>query len=74
MTETEEDRSLHHLETAMGRREQTAWTNFVLSLGTGDVFYMDDYRLISTKRHTWAQKKPTPQWSRVDRFYVNPEL
>jgi endonuclease/exonuclease/phosphatase family metal-dependent hydrolase len=74
MTESQDDRSPDYFETAMGRREQDAWTAFALSLGIGDVYYMDEFRRIGIKRHTWSRQKPNPQWSRLDRFYVNPAL
>lgn len=71
MTESDEDRSPNYLESAMGQREQSTWNSFALSLGISDTFYVDDFRKIGSKRHTWSKQKPIPKWSRLDRFYVN---
>lgn len=71
MTENEDDRSPDYAAKAMGARESQAWTRFALRLGINDVFYLDEFRRIGTKRHTWCRDKPTSIWSRLDRFYID---
>jgi exonuclease III len=74
MIEVEDDCSDNYLETAMGNKEQDAWNLFALSLGIGDSIYMDEFRKVGNKRFSWSRQRPTPQWSRLDYFYVNPDL
>ncbi|KAG0571961.1 hypothetical protein KC19_VG056700 [Ceratodon purpureus] len=71
MTENAEDRSPDYTGKAMGDRERGAWFNFSVELGINDVFYLDEFRRIGVKRHTWKREKPTPIWSRLDCFYVD---
>lgn len=54
MTETKEDRILDYLEKTMGVREQYFQTDFALALGISHSFYLDDFKRINKKRHTWC--------------------
>lgn len=71
MTENHEDRSPDYIGKTMGRREAQAWTRFTVHLSINDVYYADEFRRIGNKTYSWYRNKPTPIWSRLDRFYID---
>jgi hypothetical protein len=58
----------------MGGAEEVAWNKCSLALGFNDVLHLDEFRKIGPKNYTWSQEKPQPIWSRLDRFYITPDI
>jgi exonuclease III len=74
MTEQTEDRSPGYTGKAMGGAEEVAWNHYCLALGFNDVIHLDEFKKIGPKDYTWSRERPNPIWSRLDRFYITPDI